>query len=205
MEFRNEIASTGELSDIGLFLRRNVGRSYRRGIEIEADWSPRPSLRLQSNVNLSRNRIDSWTQFYDVYGDDGSYLTSRPLLHRNVAPLLTPEVIVSQSLDYSFARMATVGAIVRHVGESFLDNTNNERFVAPSFTTADLSASLDLSRWMRTGSPQLHLQVNNAFDNDRVFPSGYSYQFFAGEERTGISYYYPQATRHVVLRLGFRL
>src|SRR6202022_3779699 len=32
MNFHNEIAATGELSDIGLALRRNVDRSYRRGI-----------------------------------------------------------------------------------------------------------------------------------------------------------------------------
>lgn len=205
MEFRNEIASTGELSDIGLLLRRNVDRSYRRGIEIEADWRPRPSLRLQSSVNVSRNRIDSWTQFYDVYADDGSYLTSRPLVHRDVAPLLTPSPILSQSVDYSPSRAATIGVVVRHVGESFLDNTNNAGLVAPAFTTTDLSASLDLSRWMRAGSPRLAVQVNNLFNNDRVFPSGYSYQYFAGEELTGISYYYPQAGRHVVVRIGFRL
>jgi len=33
MEFRDEIALTGELSEIGLPLRRNVEQSSRRGIE----------------------------------------------------------------------------------------------------------------------------------------------------------------------------
>ena len=32
MEFSNEIALTGELSEIGLPVRRNVGRSHRRGL-----------------------------------------------------------------------------------------------------------------------------------------------------------------------------
>ena len=35
MEFRHEIAATGELSDIGLPLRRNVNRSFRRGFELD--------------------------------------------------------------------------------------------------------------------------------------------------------------------------
>ena len=34
MEFSNEIALTGELSEIGLPLRRNVDDSYRRGVEL---------------------------------------------------------------------------------------------------------------------------------------------------------------------------
>ena len=40
MEFRNEIALTGELSDIGLPLRRNVDRSHRRGVELEVGYEP---------------------------------------------------------------------------------------------------------------------------------------------------------------------
>src|SRR5436305_13628587 len=38
MEFHNEIASTGEYSDIGLLLRRNVDRSYRRVLALDAAW-----------------------------------------------------------------------------------------------------------------------------------------------------------------------
>ena len=73
MEFRHEIASTGELSDIGLLLRRNVDRSYRRGIELEYVWQAMPKLRLRGNASLSRNRIHTWTQFYDVYDAAGEH------------------------------------------------------------------------------------------------------------------------------------
>ena len=38
MEFRDEIALTGELSDIGLPLRRNVDSSFRRGLELDLRW-----------------------------------------------------------------------------------------------------------------------------------------------------------------------
>ena len=38
MEFTNEIALTGELSEIGLPLRRNVDDSYRRGLEVDLKW-----------------------------------------------------------------------------------------------------------------------------------------------------------------------
>jgi outer membrane receptor protein involved in Fe transport len=38
---------------IGLLLRRNVDRSYRRGIELEGAWQATPSLRLRGNANLN--------------------------------------------------------------------------------------------------------------------------------------------------------
>ena len=57
MEFRDEIALTGELSDIGLALRKNVDRSYRRGIELSANWQASPMLQLRTAANVSRNRI----------------------------------------------------------------------------------------------------------------------------------------------------
>ncbi len=61
MEFRHEIASTGELSDIGLLLRRNVDRSYRRGIELDGSWQAagnlQPGHRLHAIVaSKSRRR-----------------------------------------------------------------------------------------------------------------------------------------------------
>jgi hypothetical protein len=42
-------------------------------------------------------------------------------------------------------------------------------------------------------------------NQERVYPSGYSYRYYSGELRTGTAYYYPQATRNavVLLDLGF--
>jgi iron complex outermembrane receptor protein len=48
MEFRQEIAQTGELSEIGLPLRRNVDSSYRRGVEVDVTWQPAASVRIQT-------------------------------------------------------------------------------------------------------------------------------------------------------------
>ncbi|MGA7989908.1 MAG: TonB-dependent receptor, partial [Thermoanaerobaculia bacterium] len=53
MEFCNEIAATGELSPIGLPLRRNVDRSFRRGVEVEASWQAMESLRLSASASSS--------------------------------------------------------------------------------------------------------------------------------------------------------
>jgi len=203
MEFRHEIASTGELSDIGLLLRRNVDRSHRRGVELDAAWQATSRVRLHTTANLSSNRIKTWTQFYDVYDGAGEYLESKPLVHHDVDPLLTPRAIVSQSVDVTPMARVAFGVTGRYVAKSYLDNTNNNDFVAPSFFIIDGNVRYDLSPQVR-----LSLQVNNLTNRRRVYPSGYSYLFInrtvEGDAISGIPYYYPQATRNATVMVDYK-
>ena len=206
MEFRNEIASTGELSDIGLLLRRNVDRSHRRGIELDAAWQLTRALRAKTTASLSHNRIDAWTQFFDVYDLEGNYVEARPVQYENVEPLLTPSVLITQSVDYSPNARLTTNATARYVGRSYLDNTNDAAFDAPAFFLVDARASYEVTSWAR-----VTLQVNNLLDADRVYPSGYSYRFAvvdvpggtSDDMNTGTAYYYPQAGRNAVVLMDF--
>jgi iron complex outermembrane receptor protein len=200
MNFHNEIASTGELSPIGLPLRRNVDRSYRRGLELEYTWQAMPRLKLRGNANLSRNRIHTWTQFFDVYDAAGDIVGSQPLTFHDVNPLLTPTMIVNQTIEYAPSSTMTLGITGRHVGRSYLDNTNNGAFVAPAFTTLEANAAVAVAHNMT-----VRLQVNNVLNDKRVFPSGYSYLFLTPQQTIdGISYYYPQATRNAMVMVDFR-
>jgi iron complex outermembrane receptor protein len=200
MEFRNEIASTGELSPIGALLRRNVGRSYRRGLELDYSWHAAPRLKLRGNANLSRNRIHSWTQFYDVYDAAGNITGSEPITFHDVNPVLTPSLIVNQTIEFAPSSKSTFGLTARHVGRSYLDNTNNGSFTAPAFTTFEANASIALKQ-----NVSIRVQVNNLLNNSRVFPSGYSYLFLTPQRTIeGVSYYYPQATRNASVMVDFR-
>ncbi len=201
MEFRNEIAATGELSEIGLPLRRNVDRSYRRGIELDGSWQVAPALRLRANANLSRNRIHQWTQFFDVYDAGGNIVGSRPVVYFNVNPVLTPAVILNQAIDYAPTARASIGAVGRYVSKAHLDNTNNDASTTPSFFVVDTHASLNVWR-----STRVMLQVNNVLNKKRVFPSGYSYRFFTPAGAIdGLRFFYPQATRNAVVTLHVNL
>jgi iron complex outermembrane receptor protein len=205
MEFTDEIALTGELSEIGLPLRTNVDESYRRGLELDLEWQATQHWSLHHSSNFSRNRIREWTQFYDVYDEQGNWVDSEPITYRDVPPLLTPEVIFNLGVEWS-NRETRIGLMGRHVADSHLDNTGLEEFQLPSYTNVDLRASLSLSRWWRAANPRITLFVNNLFDNEDQYPNGYSYQFInrssSGQETLdGIPYYYPLATRNAVLTL----
>jgi iron complex outermembrane receptor protein len=208
MEFENEIALSGELTEVGLPARRNAGRSHRRGLELDASFAASPRLRLSANAVLSRNAIDAWTQAYDVYDEAGAWLESLTLVHRDVAPLLTPEAIVNAAVEWKPAAQLSLFAQGRYVSEAQLDNTGRAGFRTPSFFNLDLQASLSLRGLLAKGEPQLRVQAVNLLDDERIWPSGYSYVYFVrgpgGDALAGSSYYYPQATRSLYATLELR-
>jgi iron complex outermembrane receptor protein len=209
MEFTNEIALTGELSEIGLPLRVNVEDSYRRGLETDLRWKMSPSWSLIQSANLSRNRISEWTQFYDVYDEQGAWIGSEPITYKDVPPLLTPDVVVNLGAEWA-RREISVALMGRYVADSHLDNTGLDEFRLPAYTNLDLRASVGLGRWWSAAQPRIVLFVNNLIDNQDQYPSGYSYQFInrsnsGGDSLDGIPFYYPLATRNVVVSLELDL
>ncbi len=209
MEFHDEIALTGELSAIGLPLRRNVERSTRRGLELDAAWQALPALRLTAAANLNRSRIGEWTQFYDVYDADGNFIGSTPRTFHDVTPVGTPPFVATAGVETTALPDVTAGLTGRYVAASWLDNTNTEGLDAPRFFQLDASFRFDLSRLVSAGKPRLSVRVNNLLDNRRVFPSGYSYLYVtrdAGQDTaSGIPYYYAAATRNVSVTLDLGL
>jgi iron complex outermembrane receptor protein len=199
MQFHNEIASTGEYSDIGLLLRRNVDRSDRRGIELEGTWRATPQVTLRGNANASRNRISQWTQFFDVYDSSGAFIGSEPRVYRDVNPVATPSLLANVAIDYAPTSRIRLGAEGRYVSKAYLDNTNSEAFITPSFTTVDGVVAVDVAPSIR-----VTLRVNNLLDAKRIYPSGYSYQWLENGSLYGTSYYFPQATRNATVMLDFR-
>jgi iron complex outermembrane receptor protein len=213
MNFRNEIAQTGELSEIGLPLRRNVDRSVRRGVEVDLAWQALPSLLVRHAAAYSYNRIRSWTQVYDIYDAGGNWAGATSRTHDEVTPLLTPAVLFSVSGEYTPAEWCTLGAAGRYVGPAHLDNTGSRDFRAPAFFGLDADAALSLAGilpFAAGAAPRLRVQGTNLLNNRRMFPGGYSYQYFVTDgggslEPAGTRYYYPLATRSVfvAIEMGF--
>jgi iron complex outermembrane receptor protein len=206
MEFRDEIALSGELSEIGLPVRRNVPRSYRRGVELELDWRASERLRVGGTASFSRNRIDEWTQFYDVYDEAGDWIDSVPLVHRAVPPLLTPEVILNGSVEWTPRDAVGLLATGRWVDGAQLDNTGNAGFRTPSHFSLDGQLTLSLAGLVARGEPRIRLYGSNLLDSERIWPGGYSYLYFVrgaggADALAGSSYYYPLATRSVYMTL----
>ncbi|HYD51590.1 MAG TPA: TonB-dependent receptor, partial [Gemmatimonadaceae bacterium] len=178
MEFREEIAPIGELSYLGSPLRKNVGRSYRRGLELDATWRPAARLTLGGSATLMRARIAEYT-------DDATGET-----FRDVAPLLTPEVLVSHQGTVALTRELSAGVAGRYMGRSYLANTGDARFVLPSSYLLDGHVSWTRGRW------GLAVHANNLSDAN-AYASGYT--------DGAASYYFVAPPRNVLVtaKLGF--
>jgi len=156
MEFRNEIAKIGALSLTGSALRRNVGQTYRRGLELDANWRATDKLTVGGNATLSLNRIRTYT--------DSS--TDTPATFTNVAPLLTPAILTTQRGEWVIARNVRVSMEGRYQSKSYLTNTGNEALILPDYFVLD--ASLRFS----VGGQALVVRGANLGDTKK-FSSGY--------------------------------
>jgi iron complex outermembrane receptor protein len=136
MDFRNDIARIGAPTASGSILRRNVGSSYRRGLEL--DWTYRGIERvvLAGNANWSTNRIKQFT--------DSSRGT--PVVRRNVEPLLTPRFTSAHRVEVTPVQRLWVSVEGRYQSRAFLDNTSSPDRVLPDYYTVDATARLSLGR-----------------------------------------------------------
>jgi iron complex outermembrane receptor protein len=180
MNFRNEIQPIGALSYLGLPLRKNVGSSYRRGVEVDARWHLTGSIEASANGTLMQARIADYT-------DDGSGTS-----YRDVPPLLTPRVATAQGIDWRVSRHFSLWAEGRYTGRSQLDNTGNPLLILPAAYIVDGTAE-----WrIKDGRYALDVRGNN-LTNSKRYGSGY------GSGDTPYYFVLPPRNVFVTLKLGF--
>jgi iron complex outermembrane receptor protein len=155
MDFRNDIARIGAPTASGAVLRRNVGESYRRGLELDGSWRGIPRLVVGGNAAWSTNRIRAFTD------------SSRgvPVVRRNVEPLLTPRLIATHRTDLTVTPALSLSLEGRYQSRAYLDNTGSADRTLPSYYLLDAAA-----RWER-GAYALTVRGNNLGDSQR-FGSG---------------------------------
>ncbi len=140
MDFRNDIARIGAPTASGSVLRRNVGASYRRGVELEGRMALTPLVALSGHATWSMNRIREFT--------DSSRGT--PVVRRNVDPMLTPRLMTTQRLEITPAAVHGTTLFFtlegRYQSRAYLDNTSSSDRVLPDYFVVDASARASWSR-----------------------------------------------------------
>jgi iron complex outermembrane recepter protein len=136
MDFTNNIERIGAPTASGAILRRNVGSSYRRGLEFDATYRGIKRVVLSGNATFSDNRIRQFT--------DSSRGT--PVVRRNVEPLLTPKFLSVHRVELLPTARLSLGVEGRYQSRAFLDNTSSADRVLPDYYTVDATARLQLGR-----------------------------------------------------------
>ena len=113
MNYKDQLVLTGELNAIGEALTKNLDKSYRLGLELEAAWKPTDWLRWDANATWSRNRVKDMV----VTLDDGTNynLGSQPLA-------FSPDFILNNILTFTYRGFK--GSIQsQYISDQYLTNT----------------------------------------------------------------------------------
>jgi len=119
MFYKNQFVLTGEQDQNGEFIARNVGKSYRRGVELTAAWRPTDWLTWDANLTWSHNRVQDYTMELDDTGEAYN-LGNTPISY-------SPNVIWNNI--FSVKKGGFIGRFGTHfVGRQFMTNTGFENF-----------------------------------------------------------------------------
>jgi len=189
MQYNNQLVLTGALDNVGEYLRENVDKSYRLGLELDASIVLTEQLSLISNFALSKNKIQDLT-----IDRDGAV---QNLGDTNIA--FSPDLITTHALEYVPNTKFRAALIGKYVGEQYLSNTDTAASKLDSYFVTDFNFTYTLPVKNVFESIVFTGMVNNLFDLEYV-DRGYTYlDTWSGPTANEVQGYYPQATRNFLL------
>ena len=184
MMYRDQLVQTGELSDTGELLSRNVPDSYRRGVELSLAVNATKWFSLGGNATLSQNHIKNYVDYIDGVAFERGRTTIA----------YSPSIIAGTFFDFHThgfaARLST-----RYVSKQYLTNGQYEDLTLPRYCVSDLDISYTL-RTKRIEKVRFGVKIGNLF-NAKYCASGYGGSWLEGAtfaERGSWACYFPQAT-----------
>jgi iron complex outermembrane receptor protein len=184
MLYRDQLVQTGELSDTGELLSRNVPESFRRGIEMAIEVRAAKWLTLGANATLSQNYIENYVDYIDGVAFERGRTTIA------YSPSVTAGAFVDLHAGGFAARLST-----RYVSKQYLTNGEYEDLTLPRYCVSDLDLSYE-TKTKRIERVRFGVKIGNLF-NAKYCASGYGGSWLEGAtlaDRKSWSCYFPQAT-----------
>ncbi|MDY7395676.1 TonB-dependent receptor [Aureibaculum sp. 2210JD6-5] len=194
MLYNEQLVLTGALDDVGSPIRANSGKSYRLGLEVDAQVQIGNQFAIQPAITLSSNKnIDYTTQL------DGELVN---LGKTNIS--FSPEVVASNAFVYKPLNNLQFSLLSKYVGEQYMGNTDSERSKLDSYFVSDLNVFYEIKPKSIFKSIVISALVNNIF-NKKYISNGFYYTYddtwSVPNETTTIegAGYYPQATANFLV------
>ena len=196
MSYKNQLVLTGAIDDVGAPIRATSGKSYRLGLEIDADVKLNDQVSIKSNAAFSTNKNEDFTA--PINGN---------LINLGNTPLsFSPNVIVGNMLVYQPKDNFQISFLSKYVGEQFMSNLNSsvsKLDVLDSYFTSDLNFVYEIATKKVFDAIIISGLINNIFNTeyvDRGYYYTYDYPDGNGNTITGDGAgYYPQATRNFLV------
>lgn len=199
MSYKDQLVLTGELDLVGSPIRKNVGKSYRLGLEVDAKIKVSKMLNVQPNISISVNKNkDFHSQWNGELRDFGN---------TNIS--FSPNVVAGNAVNFIPVKNLQISLLSKFVGEQYMSNIDSEASKLDGYFTSDLNVTYEIKPNKIFKSIILSGLVNNIFNKEYV-SNGYYYNYednwtdpsnIQTIEGTG---YYPQATINFLLGATFK-
>ena len=196
MRYKNQLVLTGAIDDVGAPIRTTSGKSYRLGLEIDADIKLNNQFSIKSNAAFSTNKNEDFTA--PINGN---------LINLGNTPLsFSPNVIAGNMIVYQPNNLQ-ISFLSKYVGEQFMSNLNSsvsKLDVLDSYFTSDLNFVYEIATEKVFDAIIISGLINNIFNTEYV-DRGYYYTYDDSWSNPGSSTtvdgagYYPQATRNFLV------
>ena len=205
MEYNNQLVATGRLTETGYVIQENIPDSYRRGIELMAEYKPLKWLAIGGNVTFSKNKLKNYTLYTDTYDNasDWNSVAQTKTYLKSSSLTLSPEIIGMGIIKTTPLKEFEIALSGKYVGKQYLDNSSEAISKVPSYFVMALNASKRFTIRDKYGLT-LSLCIDNML-NRKYYSYGWIYKAkFASHEPDYIEKnVYAQATTHFIFRAVF--
>jgi iron complex outermembrane receptor protein len=194
MLYNEQLVLTGAINDVGNPIRNNSGKSYRLGLEMEANIRVSNTFSIQPNMAISNNKNEE-----TIVSIDGELVN---LGTTNIS--FTPNIIVGNAFVYKPVKGLQMSLLSKFVGEQYMGNTDSEASKLASYFVNDFNVMYQIEMNSVFKAIVISGLVNNLFGK-KYSSNGYYYTYdddwtdpnqITTIEGTG---YYPQATTNFLL------
>ena len=198
MYYKDQLVLTGKVNDVGEYIRQNVEKSYRYGLEMDTRIQINNRLSWSLTGSLSDNKVKNFTEYSDDYDNGGQIISN----YKNTDLAFSPTFISSSEFSFLPFKKTEIALLSKYVSEQYLDNTSNSQRKLDAFFVNDLRLRYNTS-FKGLKNIGLTLLVNNVF-SELYEANGYTFSYMYGGDFTTENFYYPQATRNFLLSLSLK-
>lgn len=197
MNYQNQLVLSGAIdATTGEPLRTNVGKSYRLGLEVDAEIKISDMLHLRPNIALSNSKNKD---FY--YSWDGK-LTS--FGDTNIA--FSPNIVAGNIFTYAPSDTFQLSLLSKYIGEQYMANIDTKGSKLESYFVNDINATYEIKTSSVFSSIVFSALINNIFNVEYISNGYYGTwddDYSSATEITTYEYagFYPQATRNFLVGL----
>lgn len=208
MNYKNQLVLTGQINDVGGYIRSNVDKSFRNGMELDATFGISPKLSWALTSAFSQNKVKGFKEFIDAYKTNDidpnkyDYLGQAVKIYNKTDIAFSPTYVGSSTIAYKMAKNFEVALLSKYVSKQYLDNTSNDARKLDAFFVNNLRLNYGF-KLKGVKSVELGLLVNNIF-NELYESNGYTFSEIYDGSTSTYNNYFPQAETNFLVSLNLK-